>query len=550
MLPQPTNSPQPTALPTSQPTLGTIGEANSWKYIFNTMKIYAYMFAAQYALFETFRGIANVYESRRPTYDKRCSSDRGFGPPPVRSRWPIVGWLIPTLRVGDEELLFLVGLDSYVLVRYVRLCWKITAFSTLVCLALLVPVYASGGETANMDCTAEARQDATDDELCAQQQFSIYTLANAVNRDNVGVMTADEELPMLLWVAAVVAAYVLALQTCLLVRAEYRHFRDLRLAFFVRGDPQVDSQCLYTVMVENVPPQYRLNVQFRLLFDTLFPGKVHSSEMMQPLSSLRWAVLKAEECALKLEDAQLARRYTGPQKEQRIFVGPWYGRLLPASLLQSLLGSEPGEVAAWRVPAAAYWRSKLRKANQRIKLLQKAHFQAVIPREEAARRQLERGVGQRGTFQSQASPGQASCDDVAARVRAQSEGIVLAMRDPRGDPTHTRQQTPTRQASGGLDSSFGLFSPFTERQGAIKQMLWGQEHRYHAHFNAPLAEGAEGPLADSEEAEEDAALQRMGRRLSRAWSKAVNLAQHMFGLVGHSLEGRLQALGRKGDCKH
>ena len=43
---------------------------------------------------------------------------------------------------------------------------------------------------------------------------------------------------------------------------------------------QVDPQSLYTVMVENVPLEYRLNVQFRNLFDTLFPGgKVHSSEV-------------------------------------------------------------------------------------------------------------------------------------------------------------------------------------------------------------------------------------------------------------------------------
>ena len=42
-----------------------------------------------------------------------------------------------------------------------------------------------------------------------------------------------------LWVAAVVAAYVFAIQTCMVVRNEYRHYRDLRVTFFVRGDPQV-----------------------------------------------------------------------------------------------------------------------------------------------------------------------------------------------------------------------------------------------------------------------------------------------------------------------
>jgi len=40
-------------------------------------------------------------------------------------------------------------------------------------------------------------------------------------------------------VSAVVAAYVLSAHACFLVRREYRKFRNLRITFFVRGDPEV-----------------------------------------------------------------------------------------------------------------------------------------------------------------------------------------------------------------------------------------------------------------------------------------------------------------------
>jgi len=61
----------------------------------------------------------------------------------------------PVLQVGDEELLALVGLDSYVMIRYIKLCWRLFAFSTVLCLCVLVPVYRSGQETARLDCSSK-----------------------------------------------------------------------------------------------------------------------------------------------------------------------------------------------------------------------------------------------------------------------------------------------------------------------------------------------------------------------------------------------------------
>ena len=235
------------------------------------------------------------------------------------------------LEVSDERLLALCGLDAYVLVRYIKLCLKCCFTSTVLCGCLLVPIYVNfGGKTdASLENCEErfvpgvngtqVKVPADDDVVikeCRKQDFFRYTMQNLFQD---GIDSADHEF---YWVASVVVAYLLSAHACYLVRSEYRNFRDHRLAFFVRGDPAIARQSLYTVMVENVPPQYRLNVEFRHLFDALFPGKVVASEVMSPLASLRAAVDHAEDCAEALENAAAARRQD-PAREPTVLVGPW-----------------------------------------------------------------------------------------------------------------------------------------------------------------------------------------------------------------------------------
>ena len=69
-----------------------------------------------------------------------------------------------------------------------------------------------------------------------------------------------------------------AAQVAHLCRAEYRTYRDLRSAFFVLGDPQINRQVSYTVMVESIPPEFQSNTSFRDFFDHLFPGQVHPAD--------------------------------------------------------------------------------------------------------------------------------------------------------------------------------------------------------------------------------------------------------------------------------
>ena len=215
--PAPTATPQPTSLPTGP---NPNEQYNSWDYIATLMEWYMLPFGIQYVLFEVYRGSAqHVYESRRDTYTARCSSEANLRPPPPRSRWPL-GWVWPVLSVNDEELLELVGLDAYVMVRYIRLCWIMCAAAAFVCVCLLVPIYSSASKEDDDTWCA----DGTSSGACEQQTYYKSTLRNVVSSE------ADRGF----WVAAVVAIYVLSAHACILIRQEYRHFRNLRTAFFVK----------------------------------------------------------------------------------------------------------------------------------------------------------------------------------------------------------------------------------------------------------------------------------------------------------------------------
>ena len=114
--------------------------------------MYLIPFFVQYIMFEAFRGMGHVYTSRAPLYRRQRT---GAAPPDERPRFPLA-WVWPVLSVEDDRLLKLAGLDQFVMVRYIKLCWKICAFATVVCLAILVPVYAGDGDESN-NCTIEGQ---------------------------------------------------------------------------------------------------------------------------------------------------------------------------------------------------------------------------------------------------------------------------------------------------------------------------------------------------------------------------------------------------------
>ena len=85
--------------------------------IFNALTVNAVIFAAAILLFELNRGIKLIYLRRCKS--KYIKSERV---PNIPSRFPL-SWVF-NIMVSDDETVKMIGLDGYVLLRYIKLCFK------------------------------------------------------------------------------------------------------------------------------------------------------------------------------------------------------------------------------------------------------------------------------------------------------------------------------------------------------------------------------------------------------------------------------------------
>ena len=84
-------------------------------------------------LFECMRGRDRpVYWPKRRW--RRCQT-------PTKAPSGPLAWLFYDMTLKGVEVAELVGLDAYMLLRYIRLCLRITAMSTFWGLAVLLPLY-------------------------------------------------------------------------------------------------------------------------------------------------------------------------------------------------------------------------------------------------------------------------------------------------------------------------------------------------------------------------------------------------------------------------
>lgn len=162
---------------------------------------------------------------------------------PNSPAWYPFAWIVEMSRVTEDDLLKMIGLDGYMMIRFLNICIRISAFLTFLGIVILVPVYYS---------TAPS-------EL---ESWNKYTLANIPNNPRARQ----------LWVP-VIFSYVFTAYYCYLFQAEYKNFMKKRLQYLVQCDSDTPAQTYYTVMVERLPSQLRSVPKLYEFFDRLFPGK-------------------------------------------------------------------------------------------------------------------------------------------------------------------------------------------------------------------------------------------------------------------------------------
>lgn len=211
-------------------------------------------------LYEYSRGQRDLYAPRM-----RTGKYKTPGRPPAG----VLGWVWHTLSVGDEDTLSMIGMDAFVVLRFLRLCAKMCGAAVPGAL-IMMPLYGNAPQQEGV------------------YGINLYTMANIPPNGN------------LMW-CCTVFSWAYSMYFIYLMREEYINFLHLRQKFLLEGDPSISMQRLLTVKVENIPAQYRSSVKLWTLFDKLFPNSVHSVVCNQSVVTLEACVANRDSIVKRLE---------------------------------------------------------------------------------------------------------------------------------------------------------------------------------------------------------------------------------------------------------
>lgn len=213
----------------------TISTYQTTDTLYSTLTVNSILFFSLLLLFECNRHIKPIFLKR--VTKRNIKYNRV---PSTPSRFPL-SWIWSVSQIPNEDLCKMIGLDGYMYLRYISLCFRFSIFTSFLGIVCLVPIY----HYYNID-----------------EGWARYTLANIPN---------DQNGERLLWVPAVFS-YVFAIYFCHLLHEEYKHFVLKRFDYLIEGDFDTPPQTYYTLFLEKTPAPLRSEPALRKFFEKIFPG--------------------------------------------------------------------------------------------------------------------------------------------------------------------------------------------------------------------------------------------------------------------------------------
>lgn len=322
--------------------------------MFTTLITNIVIFVILLTIFEKYRFYKQIYLKRqqpRFTENERV--------PPIPPAYPF-GWLVELMRLNENDVLNMVGLDAYMLLRFHVVCYKIAIFFSFWGLLVLVPLYST---------------------VDAEQLWDKYTLSN--------VMAGEDKYKFRLWGAAIFG-YIFAAYFCQLLYAEYSNFSLRRLQYLVQADPDSSTvdpdtppQKYFTVMIERIPGSLRSADAIYKFFDKLFPGEVFHVEVALDLHELDALNSLRKQLRYKLEKAIAS--YEATDERPQLYLQTSTPTLFPDQTTG--MAVENDEFQAWVAKLVApeeygyeltdsinYYVNRLIELNTKVKELQEFYM--------------------------------------------------------------------------------------------------------------------------------------------------------------------------------
>lgn len=182
--------------------------------------------------------LPSIYADRR----RQVGSQRMAVPIRLNEHWIPFSWVCTVLDISWEQLqVDGVGLDAYFFLRFIQLCFWLTAVPACWAMIFLWPVYATAGG--------------------GKEGFYKPSVANV------------DQASWRLWFPAVFM-WGLTLYVKFTIAKEYEHFIKLRMEFLSsKGCRSTKNQQYYSLLIENIPNELRNDKALHEYFDNIFPGK-------------------------------------------------------------------------------------------------------------------------------------------------------------------------------------------------------------------------------------------------------------------------------------
>merc|ERR1719183_292287 len=166
------------------------------------------------------------------------------------------------------------GLDAYMFVRMISMCFRVCAVLWLLAMLVVLPTNLVGSDE--------------------EDSFAAVSITSVGEGSN------------LMWVHTCVV-YVVYGVALFMVYKLYLEYIELRHRFKAqRGTAQL------TLLIEAIPPEAAsTDTELRRLFDKYFPGKIHSATMVRLSHSLDKLLARRDALARRLEEADFQMVRTG-----------------------------------------------------------------------------------------------------------------------------------------------------------------------------------------------------------------------------------------------
>jgi hypothetical protein len=315
----------------------------------STVIVNIILFLVLFLIYELVRRIHRIYLCRRTV----AKVKQGRVPPSPLS-YPF-SWLFLTYQVEDDEFLRMAGLDAYMMIRFLKVCIRISLVYTTCGLIILAPVYYTGiGEN--------------------DDTWTKYTIANVGNLS--GTVEQSPSTAARFWVP-VILSYLFAATFCNFFGSEYRHFLERRVEYFeTGGDPSTPLQTYYTVMLDYIPEGLRSQTALEKFFEDVLPNQVYSVEMTYDLQELDAACEKRRIAQEKLEDSiAYWRGEILDDNDERLMtrVWPWMTKQTLVPMTENKIFG----ITVFEYDTIDYWASELTRLNEEVLRLQLDHYSNI-----------------------------------------------------------------------------------------------------------------------------------------------------------------------------